>query len=114
MISHQCKIRVLYPDTDKMGYVHHSNYARYCEKARWELLRELGITYKEIEDSGIMLPVVGMSFKYLKPAVYDELLRIETELKEIKTSLYLGLLGFKFLLIERTRAFSFSERARTS
>ena len=84
MISHQCKIRVLYPDTDKMGYVHHSNYARYCEKARWELLRELGITYKEIEDSGVMLPVVGMSFKYLKPAVYDELLLIETELKEIK------------------------------
>ncbi len=84
MISHQCKLRVLYPDTDKMGYVHHSNYARYCEKARWELLRDLGVSYKDIEDAGVMLPVVGMSFKYLKPAVYDELLRIETQLSEIK------------------------------
>ena len=84
MISHQCKLRVLYPDTDKMGYVHHSNYARYCEKARWGLLRDLGVSYKDIEGAGDMLPVVGMSFKYLKPAVYDELLRIETQLSEIK------------------------------
>ena len=84
MISHQCEIRVLYADTDKMGYVHHSNYARYCEKARWELLRDIGISYKTIEDSGLMLPVVGMNFKFLKPAIYDDLLRIETNLQEIK------------------------------
>lgn len=84
MINDECEIRVLYADTDKMGYVHHSNYARYCEKARWELFRKLGLSYKMLEDSGVMLPVVDMSFKFFKPAIYDELLRIQTNLVKLK------------------------------
>lgn len=77
-------MQVLYADTDKMGYVHHPNYARYCERARWELFRDIGISYKMIENSGIMLPVVGMSFKFIKPAIYNELLKIETVLHELR------------------------------
>lgn len=81
MLNHDFQIRVRYSDTDVMGYVHHSNYARYYETARWELFREIGIPYKELEDLGYMLPVVGMHFKFVKAAKYDDLLTIRTSLK---------------------------------
>jgi|SRR5574344_758852 acyl-CoA thioester hydrolase len=87
MLIHNCKMRVLYADTDQMGYVHHSNYPIYYEKARWELLRSIGISYKMLEESNIMLPVVELNSKYIKPAFYDELLRIQTELIFIKGAL---------------------------
>jgi acyl-CoA thioester hydrolase len=70
-----------------MGYVHHSNYPIYYEKARWELLRSIGVSYKMIEDKNIMLPVVELNSKFIKPAFYDELLRIHTELIFIKGAL---------------------------
>lgn len=84
MIEHQYQFRVQYPDTDKMGTVHHSNYALYYETARWELFRSIGVSYKSIEDAGIMLPVTKMKFKFLKTTYYDELLTVKTRLKAIK------------------------------
>ena len=84
MIEHSHSLRVLYPETDKMGTVHHSNYARYYEVARWELFRAIGIPYNEIENAGYMLPVIKMNFRFIKTIQYDELLTIKTVLKEIK------------------------------
>lgn len=84
MIEHHYQFRVGYPDTDKMGTVHHSNYAIYYETARWELFRNIGVSYKSIEDAGIMLPVTKMKFKFLKTTQYDELLTVHTRLKAIK------------------------------
>jgi acyl-CoA thioester hydrolase len=74
----------MYPDTDKMGTVHHSNFAKYFETARWELFRSIGIDYKTIEDAGYMLPVISMKFKFLKTTQYDALLTVHTTLKAIK------------------------------
>ena len=84
MTKHEFCVRVRYSETDVMGYLHHSNYARYYETARWELFRNLGIPYKQIEDEGFILPVVAMSFKFIKAARYDELLTIKTYLKKVK------------------------------
>jgi len=80
MFDHSFKIRVPYADTDKMGLLHHSNYLRYYESARWELLRNIGILYSEIEDEGYILPVTSASIKYIKPCYYDQLLTIQTKL----------------------------------
>ncbi len=84
MFSHTTTIRIGYSETDQMGYVHHSNYPRHYETARWELLRSIGIPYEHLEKSGFMLPVVGMSFMFVKPAFYDDILTVEAQLKEIK------------------------------
>lgn len=77
-------IRVSYSDTDQMGFVHHSNYLKYYETARWNLFRHLGIPYKEIEETGTLLPVVSIEMQYLKPAFYDEKLVIETSIVSVK------------------------------
>lgn len=74
----------MYPDTDQMGTVHHANYAKYYETARWELFRSLGISYHSVEEAGFMLPVMKMNFQFLKTTHYDELLTVKTTLKEIK------------------------------
>jgi len=84
MILHTLQFRVLYPDTDKMGTMHHSNYAKYYEWARWELFRNIGIPYHKIEENGVMCPVIRMQFHFLKTVHYDELLTITTRLKSIK------------------------------
>ena len=84
MIEHQYTFRVMYPDTDQMGTVHHSNYAKYFETARWELFRSIGISYKSVEESGVLLPVIKMSFKFHKTTHYDEQLTVKTTLKSIK------------------------------
>lgn len=78
MYSHDYHIRVRYGDTDQMGFVYYGNYAYYYEQARAEAIRAGGITYKEIEESGIMMPIVRMSTKYIAPAYYDELLTVKT------------------------------------
>lgn len=83
MITYTSNIRVGYAETDKMGFVHHSNYVRYYETARWELFRSLGLSYKAIEDQGIWMPVIDVHAVYKKPAFYDDLLRIETNIKEL-------------------------------
>ncbi|MGC9150719.1 MAG: acyl-CoA thioesterase [Microbacter sp.] len=84
MIFHTIQFRVLYPDTDKMGTMHHSNYAKYYELARWELFRSIGIPYQQIEEAGVMCPVINMHFHFLKTVQYDELLTVRTRLKSIK------------------------------
>lgn len=84
MITNKYKFRVAYSDTDRMGTVHHSNYVKYYEKARWELLRKIGVPYHTIEDAGIMCPVITMKFKFIKTTHYDELLTVVTTLKAIK------------------------------
>jgi acyl-CoA thioester hydrolase len=66
-----------------MGYAYYGNYAEYFEVARVEALRQLGMNYRELEDSGIMLPVYEFSVRYLKPAYYDDVLRIKTAIPEI-------------------------------
>ena len=86
MISHTYQIRINYSDTDKMGFVHHSNYAKIYENARWETLREIGIPYSAIEEQGVFMPVIDMSFKFKKPAYYDDILTVTTKITEIPRS----------------------------
>jgi len=80
MLTHNTQIRVRYGETDQMGYVYYGNYAQYFEMGRVEWLRNLGVSYKRMEDSGIMLPVLKLSINYLKPAKYDDLLTLKTTL----------------------------------
>lgn len=80
MYQDEINIRVRYSETDKMGYVYYGNYAAYFEVARVEMLRELGLSYKKMEDEGIALPVADFHIKYLKPAYYDDLLTIKTSI----------------------------------
>jgi len=72
MFEHATKIRVRYGETDQMGYMYYGNYAEFYEVGRVEMLRSLGLTYSGMEASGIMMPVLEMKSKYLKPALYDE------------------------------------------
>lgn len=82
MISTTCRLRVRYAETDPMKYVYYGNYATYFEVARVELFRGIGMSYDEIEKRGIWLPVSEYNIKYLKPALYDQELRIEVKVKE--------------------------------
>jgi len=81
MKNHQYNVRVRYSETDQMGVVYHGNYAQYFEMGRVEWLRNLGISYKWMEENGIMLPVVSLTINYKKPARYDDLLTVKTMLK---------------------------------
>ena len=72
MIEFTSKIRVRYGETDQMGYMYYGNYAEFYEVGRVEMLRSLGMTYSAMEASGIMMPVLELKCKYLKPALYDE------------------------------------------
>jgi acyl-CoA thioester hydrolase len=76
----EIKIRVRYGETDQMGVVYHGNYAQYFEVGRVEWLRKFGVSYKELEASGIMLPVISLNIKYKKPARYDDLIKVKTQL----------------------------------
>ncbi len=71
-------IRVRYAETDRMGLLHHANYLVYFEQARTELLRDLGLTYKDMEDAGFLLVLAKIEVKYKLPAYYDDLLTIRT------------------------------------
>jgi acyl-CoA thioester hydrolase len=82
MYQSETSIRVRYGETDQMAYVYYGNYAMYYEVARVESLRRLGVTYKELEASGVMMPVLENHSKFLGPARYDELLRIVTTIRE--------------------------------
>ena len=83
MIHTTHSIRVRYGETDPMKYVYYGNYAEYFEVARVELFRSLGMSYDEIEKRGIFLPVSEYKIKYLKPALYDQLLEIRTYVRKI-------------------------------
>lgn len=86
MYVHETKIRIRYGETDQMGYVYYGNYAQFLEIGRVETLRSLGLSYKEIENQGIMLPVVDFQIRYLKPAFYDDLITIRTKILEIPSA----------------------------
>jgi acyl-CoA thioester hydrolase len=85
MREHEIIVRVRYAETDQMGVVYHGNYAQYFEMGRVEWLRNLGISYKWMEENGVMLPVVSLELNYKKPARYDDILRIKTKLKSQST-----------------------------
>ena len=80
------QIRVRYGETDQMGVVYHGNYALYLEMGRIEWLRKLGISYKSMEENGIMLPVVSLSINYKKSAGYDDVINVKTQLKSRPTA----------------------------
>ena len=80
MLTHQTTSRVIYGDTDNMGFAYHANYLRWFEIGRAELFRAWGLTYKSIEDKGIFLPVSEAHCKFIYPAKYDDLLIIEATL----------------------------------
>jgi acyl-CoA thioester hydrolase len=81
MKNHEISVRVRYAETDQMAVVYHGNYAQYFEMGRVEWLRNMGVSYKWMEDNGIMLPVVSLTMNYKKPARYDDLLTIKTIFK---------------------------------
>ena len=83
MLTYEVKIRVRYKETDAMGVVHHSNYVNYYEVVRTEMLRELGTTYKELESSGMMLPIHEVKMNYYTPAYYDDLLTVKLMMKQM-------------------------------
>ncbi|MBO7277872.1 MAG: acyl-CoA thioesterase [Bacteroidales bacterium] len=82
-VSYDIKIRVSYVDTDKMGVVHNSNYYRFFERGRIELMRYLGVSYKKMEDEGVMMPLIDQYAKYLKPAYFDEELIVRTSINTV-------------------------------
>ncbi len=122
MFDFTTQIRVRYADTDQMGFVYYGNYARYFEIGRVEALRSLGISYKALEEKGIMMPVLENYSKYIKPALYDNLLSIRVMIKEIPGTrirfdyeitneegilIHLGYTVLVFILAENKRVISF-------
>jgi len=85
MFESSTQIRVRYAETDQMNVVYHGNYAQYFEVGRAESIRQLGFTYKEMEAMGVVMPIVELHSKFLRPAHYDDLLTIKTMLKELPT-----------------------------
>jgi acyl-CoA thioester hydrolase len=77
------QIRVRYGETDQMGYLYYGFYALYYEVGRTEAIRALGFSYKQLEDAGIIMPVIELQSKYLRPAYYDDLVTVKTILKEL-------------------------------
>lgn len=80
MISDTIQFRVRYGETDQMSFVYHGNYPQYYEMGRVEWLRKLGISYKKMEETGIMLPIISLNINYINPAKYDDLLTLKTTL----------------------------------
>lgn len=83
MLSSKSRYRILYADTDQMGVVYYGNYAKFYEIGRAEMVRDMGYSYKMLEDSGAFMPIATMSCKYRGSLYYDELITIETTVKEI-------------------------------
>lgn len=83
MRSHEIKTRIRYAETDQMGVVYHGNYVQFIEMGRTEWLRTLGISYREMEEMGVMLPVISIQINYKKSAFYDEVLTVKTTLKKL-------------------------------
>lgn len=81
------KVRVRYSETDQMGYVYYGNYARYYEIGRTELMRSMGVHYRSMEEKGIIMPVISLEVKYLRPATYDDLIEIKTTIKKLTDKL---------------------------
>ena len=86
MVEHITSIRVIYADTDAMGVVYHTNYIKWFEVGRSELLRSIGYPYSRMEEEGVLLPVAECSCKFRAPAVYDDLLDITARIIEMKAA----------------------------
>ena len=83
MFTHQTQVRVRYGETDQMGYLYYGNYPEILEVGRAELLRSINLPYKSLEEQGVMMPVAEMGIKYLKPALYDDLITIKTSVMKM-------------------------------
>ncbi len=83
MFEHISHIRVRYGETDQMGYVYYGNYSLYYEQGRTDAIKALGISYKSLEEQGIMMPVADLKVRYKGPAKYDELLKIVSHVREM-------------------------------
>jgi acyl-CoA thioester hydrolase len=104
MFISETKVRVRYAETDKMGYVYYGNCAQYYEVGRVEALRKLDSSYKALEDSGIMMPVIQLIINFKKPALYDDILTIKTIIKEkpgVKIKFYYELYNEMNVLINQ-------------
>ncbi len=78
--------RIRYGETDQMGYVYYGRYAEFYEIGRTEMIRKVGMTYRDLETRGIMMPVVKMVCNYFRPIAYDELITIRTMLRKLPTA----------------------------
>jgi len=83
MIKTETTLRVRYGETDQMGFVYYGVYAQYYEVGRVEEMRSLGFSYREMEESGVLMPVINLTVNYKKPAKYDDEVRIVTTVKEM-------------------------------
>jgi acyl-CoA thioester hydrolase len=83
MFTHTTKLRVRYGETDQMGYMYYGNYAEFFEVGRVEMLRSMGLTYRWMEETGIMMPVLELKCRYLKPALYDEEISIKVTMEKM-------------------------------
>ncbi|MBC7696651.1 MAG: acyl-CoA thioesterase [Burkholderiales bacterium] len=83
MIKTETTLRVRYGETDQMGFVYYGVYAQYYEVGRVEAMRSLGFSYREMEESGVLMPVINLTVNYKKPALYDDEVRIVTMVKEM-------------------------------
>ncbi|HEV3411768.1 MAG TPA: thioesterase family protein [Puia sp.] len=82
MFTSETKVRVRYAETDQMNVVYHGNYAQYFEVGRVESIRQLGLTYKDVEASGVVMPVIEWTAKFIRPAHYDDLLTVRTSVRK--------------------------------
>ncbi|MCY4419612.1 MAG: thioesterase family protein [Cytophagales bacterium] len=98
MYQHNISLRVRYAETDQMGYVYHGVYATYFEVARVEALRNIGVSYKDLEKTGISMPVRELSCQYLRPIAYDDLINIHTKIPAEPTARLL----FKYEITDHT------------
>src|SRR5436190_21798319 len=89
MYQSTTQTRVRYAETDQMNVVYYGNYAQYFEIGRVESMRSLGFTYKRMEDEGIIMPVVELHTRFLRPATYDDLLTIKTEIRTLPASYHI-------------------------
>lgn len=82
MFTSETKVRVRYAETDQMNVVYHGNYAQYFEVGRVESIRQLGLSYKDVEASGVIMPVIEWTAKFIRPAHYDDLLTVRTTIRK--------------------------------
>jgi len=83
MYTHEVSVRVRYAETDQMGFVYHGHFATWLEIARVEALRNIGVSYRELEEEGILMPVLDLQLHFLQPAKYDQLLRVVATVPEL-------------------------------
>ena len=86
LFSHEIELRVRYAETDQMGIVYYGNYAQYFEVGRVEWLREFGISYKNMEEQGILLPVISLDVRFKKSARYDDVVKVKTQLVKMPSA----------------------------